>query len=336
MEMPLHLDRPPIIAFMASLSARTPAILKNRSYLESLPFEGMVINIPASWNAMTPGAVVSADDVQTWLGPLADFNADKFNYLVIENDKPGDLFDDAAWAQAIENWRIIAGVAANTGFRGILFDNEEYQGHWDNFPEEVAPAGYARGLAAYQAQAQLRGMQIMQAVTGAFAGVQMALAHGPYLSVPDGPGRPAGMALQAGDWTDQELMGPFFTGLVQGAAPGTTIIDAGEIYALRSAADFAESFAYRDALGPLIPWPTSETVVSDWSARVDAGHMLYTDTFPAGFDQTPETLTTTLQNALPHSEGAIFIFTEEAHADFLTPNAGTEAWIAAVAAALPP
>lgn len=330
MEMPMHLDRPPIIAFMSSLSARTPAILENRAYLETLPFEGMVINIPASWNAMTPGAVISKDEVRRWLEPLADFNADKFNYLVIENDRPGDLFDDAAWAQAIENWRIIAAVAAETGLRGILFDNEEYQGRWDNFPDDVAADSASRGLAAYQAQAQLRGAQIMQAVTSAFPAVQMAVAHGPYLSVPEGPGRPAAMALQAGDWTDQELMGPFFTGLVEGAADGATIIDAGELYALRSAADFAQSFAYREGLGALIPWPADATVVAGWPARVDAGHMLYTDTFPEGFTQTPESLTTTLQAAIPHSEGAIFVFTEEARADFFAPDAGADAWIAAV------
>ncbi len=331
MEMPLHLDRPPIIAFMSSLSARTPAILENRAYLETLPFEGMVINIPASWNAMTPGAVISTAEVRRWLLPLADFNADKFNYLVIENDRPGDLFDEAAWAQAIENWRIIAAVAAETGFRGILFDNEEYQGRWDNFPDDVAAGGASRGLVAYQAQAQLRGVQIMDAVTSAFPAVQMAVAHGPYLSVPDGPGRPAAMALQAGDWTDQELMGPFFTGLVTGAANSATVIDAGELYALRGKNEFAQSFDYRNGLGVLIPWPVDADVVAGWSVRVDAGHMLYTDTFPAGFAQTPDTLTTTLQSAIPHSEGAIFIFTEEAHADFLTPDAGADAWIAAVA-----
>lgn len=333
MEMPLHLDRPPVIAFMSSLSARTPAILENRAYIETLPFEGMVINIPASWNAMSPGAVVDGADVRAWLLPLADFNADKFNYLVIENDKPGDLFDDAAWAQAVENWRIIAVVAAETGFRGILFDNEEYQLHWDNFPDDVAPEGHARGVAAYQAQAQLRGTQIMQAIAAAFPAAQVAVAHGPYLSVPEGPGRPAGIALQAGGWDDQELMGPFFTGLVAGAAAGATVIDAGEIYALRSAAEFAQSFAYRDALGPLIAWPTAPDVVANWSARVEAGHMIYTNTYPDGFTQTPATLTATLQNALPHSEGAVFVFTEAAHVDFFTPGSGAEAWIAAVAAA---
>jgi hypothetical protein len=334
MEMPLDLDRPPIIAFMSSVSARTQFILENRTYIETLPFEGMVINIPASWNAMTPGAVVREDDVREWLAPLTDFNANKFNYLVIENDKPGDLFDDPAWAQATANWRIIAQVAAETGFRGILFDNEEYQIHWDNFPDDVAPEGHARGVAAYQAQSQLRGAQIMQAVTDVFPAAQVAVAHGPYLSVPDSAAAPPGILLQAGGWDDQELMGPFFTGLVAGAARGTTVIDAGEIYTLRSAADFAESFAYRDSLGGLIPWPTAPDVVANWSARVDAGHMIYTDTFPAGFSQTPATLTTTLQNALNHSEGAVFVFTEEAHADFFTPQSGAAPWIAAVAAAL--
>lgn len=336
MEMPLDLDRPPIIAFMSSDSARTQFILENRAYIESLPFEGMVINIPASWSAMSPGVVIREGDVREWLAPLADFNANKFNYLVIENNKPGDLFDDAAWAQAAANWRVIATVAQETGFRGILFDNEEYAAHWDNFPDDVDAAGRARGLDAYRAQAQARGLQIMQGVVSVFPAAQIAVAHGPYLSVPPGAGAVPAITLQAGGWQDQELSGPFFTGLVAGAAAAQTVIDAGELYALRSADDFAASRAYRNALGPLIPWPTGPDVVTDWSARVDAGHMIYTNTYPEGFDQSPASLTTTLRNALPHSEGAVFIFTEAAHADFFIPNAGADAWIAAVRAALQP
>lgn len=114
MDMPATLDRPPIIAFMSSVSARTQFILENRAYIESLPFEGMVINIPASWNAMSPNAIVIEANVRELLAPLADFNAGKFNYLVIENDKPGDLFDDDACGQSTANWRTIAKVAAET------------------------------------------------------------------------------------------------------------------------------------------------------------------------------------------------------------------------------
>lgn len=334
MDMPATLDRPPIIAFMSSVSARTQFILENRAYIESLPFEGMTVNIPASWNAMTPGVIVTLADVREWLVPLANFNTGKFNYLIIENDRPGDLFDDAAWMQAIENWRTMAKVAAETGFRGILFDNEEYQGHWDNFPEDVASDGVSRGVNAYQAQAQLRGLQVMQAVQSVFPGAKVAVAHGPYLSVPRGAGAPPSIQLQAGDWQDQELMGPFFTGLVEGAAQPLTVIDAGELYALRSAEDFAQSLTYRNALGPLIPWPTAPDVTKNWAQRVAAGHMIYTDTYPAGYTQSPQILATTIKNALPYSEGAIFVFSEVDHVDFFTPNAGADAWIAAIATAV--
>ena len=62
------------------------------------------VNIPASWNAMTPGVVATVAGVREWLVPLADFNTGKFNYLIIENHKPCDLFDDAAWTNAVEKW----------------------------------------------------------------------------------------------------------------------------------------------------------------------------------------------------------------------------------------
>ena len=67
------------------------------------------------------------------------------NYLLVVTDNPGDLFDDAAWNRVIENWRIVAEVANDVGFTGIQFDNEEYFGNWDDFPEDYSDEEAARG-----------------------------------------------------------------------------------------------------------------------------------------------------------------------------------------------
>lgn len=167
------------------------------------------VNIPASWNAMTPGVVATVAGVREWLVPLADFNTGKFNYLIIENHKPCYCFDDAAWTNAVENWRIMAKVAAETGFRGVLF-----------------------------------------------------------------------------------------------CAGGTD------------------------------PMANCPGCYENWAKRVDTGHMIYTDTYPAGYTQRPQILATTIKNALPYSEDAIFVFSEIDHVDFFTPNPGAQAWIAAIATAV--
>jgi RTX calcium-binding nonapeptide repeat (4 copies) len=317
----------PLIAYVADVSARTQFILPNANYINSLPFDGIVVNIPASWSNMSPGAAINEADVRTWLEPLKNFNATKHNYLAMEIDRPGDLFDDAAWAKVVANWKIIGKVAADTGFKGILFDNEEYAGHWQDY---VAQTG-GHSLAEYQAKASQRGAELMKALAQVMPNAELAIAHGPYASVAAGPGAPGAIEKQLGGPQDQELRGPFFTGFLEGMGPNQHLIDGGELYALRSGADFKQSFDYRNTTLPgLISWHVDPDALTHWSERVDQGHMVYTDEFPTGYTQTPASLTSTLLNAFDHSEGAVFLYSETAQINWLAPNVKSAEWIAAV------
>lgn len=328
-------QRPPLIVFMADVSARTQFITQYRDHIESLPFDGMVVNIPASWSLMSPGTVLTRAEVQTWLTPLKPFNNGMENYLQVNIDDPGDLFDDAAWAQVTANWQMMARVAAATGFTGILFDNEEYAGHWENFPQDYPPGDAARGLDAYRAMASQRGREIMQAIAAVMPDGKVAFAHGPYASVPATSAAPPAIEQQMGDWHGQELRGPLFTGFVEGMGPGQTMIDAGELYALRSAAEFAQSFDYRENLLPgLIPWQVDPAVLANWGALVDQGHMIYTDAFPPGYTHTPETIVATLLNAFDHSEGAVFLYSEIGQLGWFAPQTLPQAWLDAVTLAV--
>jgi hypothetical protein len=315
--------RPKLIGFVADVSARTQFILPNEAHINSLPFDGIVVNIPPSWSSMSPGAVVTEADVRYWLDPLKAFNAGKENYIIMQIDRPGSLFDNVAWAQVVQNWKTVARIAAEDGFKGILFDNEEYAQKWLNYPENTSPEDIAHGLEANQAMASQRGRELMAAVAEVMPNGKVAIAHGPYLSVPAGPGAPAAAVMQAGGPDLHELRGPFFTGFLEGMGPNQQLIDAGEMYALRTAAEFKQSFDYRNTTLPgLIPWDVEANALANWSTRVDQGHMVYTDEFPVGYDHTPETLVTTLLNAFDNSEEAVFLYSESAQIGWLTPNAG--------------
>jgi hypothetical protein len=327
--------RPKLYGYVADVSARTQFILPNAEHINSLPFDGIIVNIPASWLSMTPGQVFTEENVRYWLDPLKEFNAVKENLLIMHIDKPGSLFDDAAWAQVAQNWRNVAKVAAETGFKGIFFDNEEYAGKWLNFPENLSPEEAARGLEACQAMASQRGRELMEAVAEVFPDARIGIAHGPYLSVPDNPDAPAAIELQAGGSTSHELRGPFFTGFLEGLGPDQRLIDGGELYALRSAAEFQASFDYRNTTLPtLIDWSVQPDILADWSNLVDQGHMIYTSEFPRGYTQTPDTLVDTLLNAFDNSEGAVFLYSPGSQVAWMSPNEGNEQWIAAVARAV--
>ncbi len=328
-------SRPSLIGFVADVSARTQFILPNADHINSLPFDGIVVNIPASWSSMSPGAVVTEADVKVWLDPLKAFNAGKENYIAIEMDKPGNLFDDAVWAQVAQNWKTLAKVAQEAGFKGVFFDNEEYAGKWMNFPEDFSPEEAAAGLEALQAKASQRGRELMQAVAEEMPDGKVAIAHGPYLSVSSNPDAPPAAELQAGDSSFHELRGPFFTGFLEALGPNQQLIDGGELYALRTATEFKQSADYRNNSVPgLIDWDVRPDALANWADRVDTGHMIYTGEFPAGYNQTPETLVTTLLNAFDNSEEAVFLYSETAQVNWLTPNDDNKAWIAAASRAV--
>jgi RTX calcium-binding nonapeptide repeat (4 copies) len=328
-------SRPNLIGFVADVSARTQFILPNADHINSLPFDGIIVNIPASWSSMSPGAIVTEADVKFWLDPLKNFNAGKENYIIMQMDKPGNLSDDAAWAQVAQNWKTVAKVAQEAGFKGVFFDNEEYAGKWMNFPEDFSPDEAALGLEALQAKASQRGQELMAAIASEMPDGKVAIAHGPYLSVPSNPDAPPAAQLQAGGPSFHELRGPFFTGFLEALGPNQQLIDGGELYALRTAAEFKQSADYRNnTVQNLIDWDVQPDALANWADRVDTGHMVYTDEFPAGYDHTPETLTATLLNAFDNSEEAVFLYSESAQIPWLTPNETNKVWIEAVARAV--
>ncbi|MGL5009387.1 MAG: hypothetical protein ACRC6I_05860, partial [Paracoccaceae bacterium] len=141
--------RPDLVLFVADVSARTQFITQNEAHIDTLPFDGIAVNIPQSWSAMSPDVSVTRADLEYWLEPLRSFNQGRNNWLTIEVDDPGDVFDDAAWARVVDNWRLMAEVARDLGFEGILFDNEQYQGKWQNWPEDYPPEAVAIGQDAY-------------------------------------------------------------------------------------------------------------------------------------------------------------------------------------------
>ena len=338
-------DRPNVIMLFPGASGRTKIVLENMEHIESLPIDGMIMDIPQSFWLMDPpgtvpeGAGVTAENIAPWMPPeLTDLNARmENNYLITYIDDPADLFDDDVWAGVVENFRLMAEAAKDANFKGLIFDNEEYGGTWDNFPEDY-PGATADQLAQYQAQASLRGQQIMEAVNSVFPEGAFGVMHGPYASVDGGDQTPQAVRDQVGSPENQELRGPFFTGLLEGMGPGQTLIDMGELYGARSNTALAQSQEYRSNVVPdLIDWEVDPALLANWDDNVVISHMISTDTYPRG-GITPETFRATVNAALANSEETVFIYssstgpgTDGIVFDWLTPGAVPQEWIDAVA-----
>ncbi len=108
---------------------------------------------------------------------------------VLTNPGIIDWYDDAAWEQVIDHWRMVAWVAKETGMKGILFDPENYS-HLPQFQytahlgstEETLPVVYQDPLrmarlknpetrpsfSDFEAKARERGKQLIEAVAGEY------------------------------------------------------------------------------------------------------------------------------------------------------------------------
>jgi hypothetical protein len=119
----------PLIIHSGGISSRTGNILKNLAYIDSLPFDGITINIPVTWGNLAPGNVASYSDIYTnWLGPLkGKLKNVTHNYVKMVVRLSADPFDD--WTQTIQNWVVLAEACRDAGLEGIFFDNEEYYEH---------------------------------------------------------------------------------------------------------------------------------------------------------------------------------------------------------------
>jgi hypothetical protein len=320
-----------LILFQQGDRSRTPSLVANRRHVESLPFDGLMIHIPQSWSVMTGKRFAPFDEwYRDWLAPLETlWRRPMHNLLLAFIDRPGDLFDDAAWDLTIENWRDLARGAAQAGFAGIAYDNEQYRGRWHDFPEDH-PGADAADLPRYRERATVLGRRVMEAVVAEFPTAEKLVFHGPYVSEPATPGYV--VRNQVAGAASYELLGPFFVGMLLGAA-GVRVIDGGEVYQYRAARDFARSYDWRKR-GIASAETDSAFIPPDlrarWAAAVSVSYGVYNRSWPDRDKDrmTPAIMERTLTNALRAADDTVWCFTEGDN--WLVPGRMPQAWSRAV------
>jgi hypothetical protein len=312
------------------LSDRTQSILRHIAYLESLPFDGMVVDIPGGMQTMAGQPLEYELYFAGFLRPLrTGFRTLKHNFVRVQNNDPGDLFDDAAWTVTVENWRKLARATREAGFVGIFFDNEEYWNPWLNYPEDYDRP--ARSLGQYRTQAQLRGRQVMEAIVAEFPDIRIVFAHGPYLSEPKTPQWLTRRTVN--DASHYELLGPFFVGFVEGAGERAGVIDGGELYRYRTPADFARSYSWRkyaiasaEVNSRFIP-PALRPL---WPDRVGISFGVFNRSWPDPVRDTmnPSILRATLASAMRTADEYVWFYAERD--EWLLPPGVSSEWTDAV------
>jgi hypothetical protein len=313
-------------------------IASNLGFLESQPFNGLVVylrnqsmTINASIGVMTKNPMSYAD-ISSVLDPIRNlpFAQLKENFgFVIGNDPP-DFFDD--WSVPIQNFANLARALKEAGLKGFVFDNEQYFAPWADYPTGVSYPLVS--LASYETQVRLRGRQVMEAMVAEFPEIVVITLHGPYISEPDAPWQLGFPQWQSGN----ELHGPFFAGFEEGKGSLATNVDGGELYDLRTASDFQDTYLWRKYDLPsatvdcsFIPAPLRPS----WPSDVSISYGVYDQPF-GGQPMNPAILETTLAYALARSDRYVWFYAEGA--SWLLPEAqggASQAWVDAVAAVVP-
>jgi len=147
----------------------------------------------------------------------------------------------------------------------------------------------------------------MEAMTAQFPEITVILLHGPYISEARAPSR-----LFPQVHASNELHGPFFVGFLEGAGPGASVVDGGELYHLRSDSDFQEcrdwrkrTFASPEVDCAFLP----ATLRPTWEMRVGVAFGVMDRPFQ-GRPMTPPVLTATLSRALRHADRYVWLYVE--------------------------
>jgi hypothetical protein len=301
----------------------TSSIVKNIAYINTLPFDGILLNggdIAFRNDAFKSTRAFTYNEILSQLTPLGGkFTNVKHFFLQIDAVKTADFFDD--WSVIINNWRLTARAlkAAGPEFVGIEFDNEEYSAKVWTYPTDVNYAS-TKTLDQYIAQARLRGKQIMEACVAEFPEIKILSLHGPYVSEPKSLVRTQGkMGI---------LLGAFFAGMVEGQGPKSLNIDGGEVYSLRTVSDFAVHYEGRkytiatdENNSPLIPVNLRPL----WPDRVSISFGIADNC--AANKTTSAELKATLEAALNQCDDYVWFY-PESHA-YLSGGAPAE-WINAI------
>ena len=159
--------------------ANTERFRANLAEMEQRPFDGVVLRVDGTKPDGKPCHLrwmwTRGRWQRAWFDKaVADLKACESDRLTDNfagiNANPGDVdwFDDVAWADIVDHWRIAASVAKAGGLRGILFDPEPYNPPHAPFRYAAQPNKDAHPFDAYAAKARERGRQVMEAVAGEF------------------------------------------------------------------------------------------------------------------------------------------------------------------------
>jgi hypothetical protein len=222
-------------------------------------------------------------------------------------------FDDARWRTVVNNFEVLARVAAETGVKGLIFDPEHYNYALFDYNEQRGQL--AKPIEAYREIARQRGREVARAITNPLPqAVILSLYSYTYPLIHTLPKTP------------YNLLPAFYDGLLEALPSGATLVDGFEpSYAYKEARQFAAGYQQiHDAV------KISE-VPEHYKKKVKAGFGLWIDYQKKPNHFTGEEFRRAVTSALETSDGYVWIYSETV--GFFPPYGLDRSYIEALAAA---
>ena len=288
-------------------------LIENHDTIKELPFSGFIMVGNTYTNeVMKSNSKLNYDQVWKEVKGLKNLYENKHNFLQINIHFPGDFWDNNTWEQVKENFSIVAKVAKDLNFKGIVFDDETYRNvdnkmtnfkfptkdeltkdsaSWERKGSEESSTfdKYAYRNSKYTFEEHSNQIislfkEIMEEMVKVNSELTLLVYHGPALSHHNS-NKDNQLIVDLGLPRAHEHLGAIFTGFKQGLSKNAQLYDMGESYRYREDAHFKNSYewrkhniakdAYNDDLNSNYQWVVPHKDRYTWSKDVNVGFMVF-------------------------------------------------------------
>lgn len=265
----------------------TAQLRRDIATMEQWPFDGAIIEAvavgaPANVNRLPLRETFSrgAWKREWFVRSIADLKAARSAKLtdlfvtVLAQRGDADWFDDDAWRDVVEHWRIAAWIAKQGGAKGILFDPEPYTEPFEQFNYAKQEGREKHSYAQYWAKARERGRAVMRAIAEEFPDAVVftyRLLCDCWAATGRADPREALMSHTYG------LFVPFFDGWLDVLPPTMTIVEGTEdAYLFNDERQFLEAVLTAKGAAQELVSPENR---AKYRAQVQVGFGIYLDAY---------------------------------------------------------
>lgn len=309
--------------------------------MEEMPFDGTGINIAIDRSKPTIGDGVTGNllgwqvmgrrsfQVDEFREAVTDLKAAKWrrftdNFVPVALSASGSAsglnwFDDERWRIVVNNFGVLARLAAEARLKGLILDPEHY--NYALFSYSAQRRQIDRSFDEYVEVARRRGREIMTAIAAHLPDVRIFSLFGHTLPLSQ---LKPGKRLQD---TDYSLLPAFYDGLLEAMPAGANLIDGYEFaYPFKERHRFLEGHRriHQDAL-------QVSAVSEEYRQKVKAGFGLMLDYGGRSDYFTPKALQQALAHAIEISDGYVWLYSQGPQ--FFPPSQIEASYIEALAAA---